>query len=219
MCVTSLREMQCCDVFEAHVSAPYGICLYKPSFGMEIRVKNLLWCLFSVFFQVLNYDLLCVAANGLMLLPVAGGRRFSEGTSADREIQRTLMEVGKSFFRYHVNPHCCVSSDFVTIHVALLTFIWLVWLRYYRLRSSSVVEGQDVWSSGLEFNSHRITALFKPNAHMCLCHWAVNFWSSQRLATVLIWEGKSSQWPCFTGPVPSSLVKLTLRLTFDLTLG
>lgn len=26
-----------------------------------------------------------------------GGRRFSEGTSADREIQRTLMEVG-SFF-------------------------------------------------------------------------------------------------------------------------
>lgn len=24
-----------------------------------------------------------------------GGRRFSEGTSADREIQRTLMEVGK----------------------------------------------------------------------------------------------------------------------------
>jgi len=26
-----------------------------------------------------------------------GGRRFSEGTSADREIQRTLMEVGLSF--------------------------------------------------------------------------------------------------------------------------
>ena len=26
-----------------------------------------------------------------------GGRRFSEGTSADREIQRTLMEVGGSF--------------------------------------------------------------------------------------------------------------------------
>lgn len=25
-----------------------------------------------------------------------GGRRFSEGTSADREIQRTLMEVGPS---------------------------------------------------------------------------------------------------------------------------
>ena len=25
---------------------------------------------------------------------VLGGRRFSEGTSADREIQRTLMEVG-----------------------------------------------------------------------------------------------------------------------------
>lgn len=28
------------------------------------------------------------------ILPYAGGRRFSEGTSADREIQRTLMEVG-----------------------------------------------------------------------------------------------------------------------------
>lgn len=28
----------------------------------------------------------------LVLFPV-GGRRFSEGTSADREIQRTLMEV------------------------------------------------------------------------------------------------------------------------------
>lgn len=27
-----------------------------------------------------------------------GGRRFSEGTSADREIQRTLMEVS---FRFH----------------------------------------------------------------------------------------------------------------------
>jgi ATP-dependent 26S proteasome regulatory subunit len=26
-----------------------------------------------------------------------GGRRFSEGTSADREIQRTLMEVLKNF--------------------------------------------------------------------------------------------------------------------------
>lgn len=26
-----------------------------------------------------------------------GGRRFSEGTSADREIQRTLMEVSISF--------------------------------------------------------------------------------------------------------------------------
>lgn len=32
-----------------------------------------------------NFDVLC------FLLP--GGRRFSEGTSADREIQRTLMEV------------------------------------------------------------------------------------------------------------------------------
>ncbi len=27
-----------------------------------------------------------------------GGRRFSEGTSADREIQRTLMEVNRPWF-------------------------------------------------------------------------------------------------------------------------
>jgi len=27
-----------------------------------------------------------------------GGRRFSEGTSADREIQRTLMEVSREIF-------------------------------------------------------------------------------------------------------------------------
>lgn len=32
-----------------------------------------------------------------------GGRRFSEGTSADREIQRTLMEVsrGSPFWQEH----------------------------------------------------------------------------------------------------------------------
>jgi len=30
-----------------------------------------------------------------------GGRRFSEGTSADREIQRTLMEVRKPTFSWN----------------------------------------------------------------------------------------------------------------------
>ena len=30
-----------------------------------------------------------------------GGRRFSEGTSADREIQRTLMEVSLAFFFFN----------------------------------------------------------------------------------------------------------------------
>ena len=30
-----------------------------------------------------------------------GGRRFSEGTSADREIQRTLMEVTKTHLWYN----------------------------------------------------------------------------------------------------------------------
>ena len=33
------------------------------------------------------------------------GRRFSEGTSADREIQRTLMEVGASTF-----PHIMLTK-------------------------------------------------------------------------------------------------------------
>lgn len=37
-----------------------------------------------------------------------GGRRFSEGTSADREIQRTLMEVNnilcRSLFGVLLNP-------------------------------------------------------------------------------------------------------------------
>lgn len=32
-------------------------------------------------------------ASEYMYMYVTGGRRFSEGTSADREIQRTLMEV------------------------------------------------------------------------------------------------------------------------------
>jgi ATP-dependent 26S proteasome regulatory subunit len=33
-----------------------------------------------------------------------GGRRFSEGTSADREIQRTLMEVGVSTLFFSFSP-------------------------------------------------------------------------------------------------------------------
>ena len=43
-----------------------------------------------------------------------GGRRFSEGTSADREIQRTLMEVRGStyFFELHVlKPRIATESN------------------------------------------------------------------------------------------------------------
>ena len=43
-----------------------------------------------------------------------GGRRFSEGTSADREIQRTLMEVSRfffSFFFYFNNPNFHAPSN------------------------------------------------------------------------------------------------------------
>lgn len=39
-----------------------------------------------------------------------GGRRFSEGTSADREIQRTLMEVG-----YFVHVRISVTSLMFTV--------------------------------------------------------------------------------------------------------
>ncbi|XP_036354450.1 LOW QUALITY PROTEIN: 26S proteasome regulatory subunit 10B-like [Octopus sinensis] len=38
-----------------------------------------------------------IDAIGVFQYLVLGGRRFSEGTSADREIQRTLMEVNSSF--------------------------------------------------------------------------------------------------------------------------
>ena len=37
-----------------------------------------------------------------MYLAYLGGRRFSEGTSADREIQRTLMEVGSTQLAQYV---------------------------------------------------------------------------------------------------------------------
>lgn len=43
-----------------------------------------------------------------------GGRRFSEGTSADREIQRTLMEVRGSvcyFISAILGQVCCVHIE------------------------------------------------------------------------------------------------------------
>lgn len=60
---------------------------------LMLLVKDVLLLCFTFFFffseyhshRYNNFDVLC------FLLP--GGRRFSEGTSADREIQRTLMEV------------------------------------------------------------------------------------------------------------------------------
>lgn len=42
-----------------------------------------------------------------------GGRRFSEGTSADREIQRTLMEVRFMFFlRRHLKIERLIEDEF-----------------------------------------------------------------------------------------------------------
>ena len=43
----------------------------------------------------------------LCLHIITGGRRFSEGTSADREIQRTLMEVGSIAY----TPFTCVIKE------------------------------------------------------------------------------------------------------------
>lgn len=39
-----------------------------------------------------------------------GGRRFSEGTSADREIQRTLMEVGPLSSYTTLSSHADVAD-------------------------------------------------------------------------------------------------------------
>lgn len=44
-----------------------------------------------------------------------GGRRFSEGSSADREIQRTLMEV--QFFCYFLKK---LISDFLLIQLKIV---------------------------------------------------------------------------------------------------
>ena len=46
-----------------------------------------------------------------------GGRRFSEGTSADREIQRTLMEVGLSSLLLLLLPFpSCLSLPPILFH-------------------------------------------------------------------------------------------------------
>lgn len=59
-----------------------------------------------------------------------GGRRFSEGTSADREIQRTLMEVSQSCSgrRLRVSGLGCCPEAFGYEH-----WVW-VGLRDMRLR-------------------------------------------------------------------------------------
>lgn len=43
--------------------------------------------------RTLNYGLQLYRVLTFMSIICTGGRRFSEGTSADREIQRTLMEL------------------------------------------------------------------------------------------------------------------------------
>ena len=59
---------------------------------------------------------ICEQFYGMTLL--VGGRRFSEGTSADREIQRTLMEVlahvlYSESLLHILGNHCMIVSRFV----------------------------------------------------------------------------------------------------------
>ena len=56
--------------------------------------------LYALHIQILN----------IALLYISGGRRFSEGTSADREIQRTLMEVG-ILVLFHWLTYCMAPSS------------------------------------------------------------------------------------------------------------
>ncbi len=50
-----------------------------------------------------------------------GGRRFSEGSSADREIQRTLMEV-KNYFSYFFCSFFFYSDKFNFPFIRLTNF-------------------------------------------------------------------------------------------------
>ena len=56
------------------------------------------------------YNVAQTEVRNYVIFVSQGGRRFSEGTSADHEIQRTLMEVGGiSYYRVTTMRKCVMS--------------------------------------------------------------------------------------------------------------
>ena len=73
----------------------YSLCVYLGAFGL---MAWSLPCSMSMTFIILFYLWNCLLSLQPCIIfmdeiDAIGGRRFSEGTSADREIQRTLMEL------------------------------------------------------------------------------------------------------------------------------
>lgn len=70
-------------------------------YARDHQVKSLpVYCVFlfvNVTLSILNFNFLLLLMKPCIIfmdeIDAIGGRRFSEGTSADREIQRTLMEL------------------------------------------------------------------------------------------------------------------------------
>lgn len=80
----------------------------------------------------------CVVSE--ILFSLQGGRRFSEGTSADREIQRTLMEVkwAAITLRYMLHRMDNVQQMLLSMRMMVLQniFIWgktVLWLGQYSI--------------------------------------------------------------------------------------
>lgn len=64
-----------------------------------------------------------------------GGRRFSEGTSADREIQRTLMELLNQLDGFDQLGKVLIKLTFDAVYLIILLnlaclFIFTVYLKY-----------------------------------------------------------------------------------------
>ncbi len=56
-----------------------------------------------------------------------GGRRFSEGTSADREIQRTLMELLSQLDGFDVVGKVCISGIDTSTQISSDSVCSIVW--------------------------------------------------------------------------------------------
>lgn len=96
-----------------------------------------------------------------------GGRRFSEGTSADREIQRTLMEVSRQ-----VPPDYCKRRVFRTTGIRcnyLLIIVWNPRDLWPKWRSYSLTQ-----NGRLCLSRHFVTRSFSKPAPIVLCIYGLN---------------------------------------------